>query len=568
MTLKLILKFMRQFFLSVILILSGLALFAQSEAVSPTYSFQIKKKIEPPILDFVPGSVMFKDADGNNAINANEACAIEFKLRNTGTGDGLNLRAKLTATGTATGISFAENGSIENLPKGNTKSYSVNLNAGMNTLNGEAEFKLEIEEPNGFNSEAVALVISTRKFAAPHVEVVDHIIFSTDGSSSLALRKPFTLQLLVQNTGQGPAQSVSYSLNHPENAYITGGDESGNLGTLAAGETRSLEFEMILNAKFVGTSLNMDLDLSESFNKYSQDWKGAFALNQALAQERLKVESNPENVQTFEVASLRSDVDKDIPAGLAPNKKKYALIIGNEDYTKYQPGLQSEVNVDYAANDAKVFAEYAEKTLGVPKENITLLIDATKGQMSQALAKQERLLEVEKGQAEVIFYYSGHGLPEESTNTPYLIPVDVSGMQPTNGIALMEVYQRLSKFPSKKAIVILDACFSGGARSKELVAMKSVRVSANVSSVPANLVVLASSSGTEASAVYKDKQHGYFTYFLLKALKESKGQIGLREMMDAAEQNVAREAARIGKVQTPNMLFGPDVESIQNSLKW
>lgn len=89
---------MRQFFLSVILILSGLALFAQSEAVSPTYSFQIKKKIEPPILDFVPGSVLFKDADGNNAINANEACAIEFKLRNTGTGDGLNLRAKLTAT--------------------------------------------------------------------------------------------------------------------------------------------------------------------------------------------------------------------------------------------------------------------------------------------------------------------------------------------------------------------------------------------------------------------------------------------------------------------------------------
>jgi hypothetical protein len=265
---------------------------------------------------------------------------------------------------------------------------------------------------------------------------------------------------------------------------------------------------------------------------------------------------------------LRSDVDKDIPTGLAPNDKRYALIIGNEDYSKYQSGLDKEVNVAYAANDARVFAEYAEKTLGIPKKNITLLIDATKGQMSQQLAQLKRLMEVEKGQADVVFYYSGHGLPEESSNTPYLIPVDVSGMQPTNGLALQDVYSTLAAFPAKKVTVILDACFSGGARQKELVAMKAVKVKANVENVPGNLVVLASSSGTEASAVYNEKQHGYFTYFLLKDLKETKGNTLLKPAMERVQQNVGREAGRIGKVQTPTFLLGPDAAEKWEVLKW
>jgi len=51
---------------------------AQSEGISPTYSFSIRKNVEPPIIDIVPGTLRFEDADGNNAINANETCAIVF----------------------------------------------------------------------------------------------------------------------------------------------------------------------------------------------------------------------------------------------------------------------------------------------------------------------------------------------------------------------------------------------------------------------------------------------------------------------------------------------------------
>lgn len=544
------------------------AMFSQTEAVSPTYTFSIKKKVEPPILDFVAGSLQFKDADGNNAINANEQCSIEFQLQNTGTGDGLNLKALVKVVGSISGITLATSTPLTVCGKGKSVSYSLPISSNMNTVDGKIEISIDIDEPNGFNPPIVNLEIDTKKFVAPEVAVVDHVVFSNNGSTVLELRKPFALQLLVQNTGQGAAKNVTVKLPVPENVFMQSGDEITSIGTLEPGETRSIEFEFILNAKFLGTSLNLNADVSESFGRFSSDWTHSFALNQALASERMVVKSKKEEDVNIQVASLRSDVDKDIPVGISMNKKKYALIIGNEDYSKYQTSLDKEVNVDFAANDARVFAEYCEKTLGYPKDNIMIVVDGTRGQMSQKLAQLVRFAEVENGQAELLFYYSGHGLPEEATNIPYLIPVDVSGAQPTNGISLTSVYDELSKYPTKKTTVILDACFSGGARNKELVAMKGVKVKAKVDAVPGNLVVLASSSGNEASAVYREKQHGYFTYFLLKNLQSNKGQGNLETIISEVSQNVAREAARVGKNQTPNVLPGAEIGEGWKILGW
>ncbi len=544
------------------------AMFSQTEAVSPTYTFSIKKKIEPPILDFVAGSLQFKDADGNNAINANEQCSIEFQLQNTGTGDGLNLKALVKMVGSISGITLANATPIAVCGKGKTMAYIIPIASNMNTVDGKIEISIDIEEPNGFNPPLVNLEIDTKKFVAPAVAVVDHVVFSNNGSTVLELRKPFALQLLVQNTGQGAAKNVTVKLPVPENVFMQSGDELTTIGNLESGETRSIEYEFILNAKFLGTSLNLKADISESIGRYATDWTHAFALNQALASERMVVTSKKEEDVNIQVASLRSDVDKDIPVGITMNKKKYALIIGNEDYSKYQTSLDKEVNVDFAANDARVFAEYCEKTLGYPKDNIMVVVDGTRGQMSQKLAQLVRFAEVENGQAELLFYYSGHGLPEEGTNIPYLIPVDVSGTQPTNGLALTYVYDELSKYPTVKTTVILDACFSGGARNKELVALKGVKVKAKVDAVPGNLVVLASSSGNEASAVYREKQHGYFTYFLLKNLQSNKGQGNLETIISEVSQNVAREAARVGKNQTPNVLPGAEIGEGWKILGW
>ena len=97
-------KSMAKFFIFTVLFLISSALFSQSNGISKAYSFDIRKKIEPPLLA-VEG-LKFIDEDGNKAINANENCKIEFKLINTGKGDALNIKALVNATGNIEGISF------------------------------------------------------------------------------------------------------------------------------------------------------------------------------------------------------------------------------------------------------------------------------------------------------------------------------------------------------------------------------------------------------------------------------------------------------------------------------
>jgi len=225
------------------------------------------------------------------------------------------------------------------------------------------------------------------------------------------------------------------------------------------------------------------------------------------------------------------------------------------------------VNVEFAKNDAQVFAEYCKNTLGIPEKQVKVLINATGSQMRQGLAWINNLAGIENGKAELIFYYSGHGLPDEVTKEPYLIPVDVSGTQIQYAVKLEEAFVALTAKPSKQVTVFLDACFSGGARNQSLIAMKSVKVKPNNLVDLNNIVVFASSSGDESSAVYKEKQHGYFTYFLLKKLQDSKGDVDYGTLSNYLMQNVSKETGLISKKQTPQVLVDPQMQDKWAGLK-
>ncbi|PIX32524.1 MAG: caspase, partial [Bacteroidetes bacterium CG_4_8_14_3_um_filter_31_14] len=149
---------------------------------------------------------------------------------------------------------------------------------------------------------------------------------------------------------------------------------------------------------------------------------------------------------------------------------------------------------------------------------------------NQGIAWLNNLAKVDNGNAELIFYYSGHGLPDEQTKESYLMPVDISGTNIAQAIKLTDVYNKLNENPAKKVSVFLDACFSGGARNQGLIAMKGVKINPEEVLITGNMVVFSSSSGDESSGVYREQQHGFFTYFLLKKLQESKGNISYKEL--------------------------------------
>ncbi len=261
--------------------------------------------------------------------------------------------------------------------------------------------------------------------------------------------------------------------------------------------------------------------------------------------------------------TILSDVDENIPSIQRTNPLRFALIIGNEDYGSFQPDLNSEVNVAFAVNDAKVFEEYAKSVLEVPEENIIYIINARTVEMNRAIEKMNLCAKNTNGKAELFFYYAGHGLPDEATKESYLIPVDVTSSDLKFAIKLKNLYGKLTEFPTQRVTVFIDACFSGGARNQGLVAARGVKVKPKEELLAGNLVVFTASSGEQSSLAYKNKQHGMFTYFLLKKLQETKGDLTYKDLSEYLISQVGLKSVMVNdKEQNPQVNVSPNIQNM------
>ncbi len=170
-------------------------------------------------------------------------------------------------------------------------------------------------------------------------------------------------------------------------------------------------------------------------------------------------------------------------------------------------------------------------------------------------------------ETELIFYYAGHGFPDEQSYTHYLIPVDVNATNLSSAIPLKEVYKKLGETGAKKITVILDACFSGGGRNQGLLAARGVRIKPKEEALLGNMVVFSASGGDQTALPYKDKQHGMFTYFFLKKLQETKGEVTFGEMDEYLRTQVGITSLRVnGKVQYPVTNASPQIGDYWKSL--
>ncbi|MFZ4708086.1 MAG: caspase family protein, partial [Bacteroidales bacterium] len=156
----------------------------------------------------------------------------------------------------------------------------------------------------------------------------------------------------------------------------------------------------------------------------------------------------------------------------------------------------------------------------------------------------------------------GHGYPDETTQTPYLIPVDVDATNLQSAIKLSEVYAKFGETGAKSITVFLDACFSGGGRNQGLLSARGVRIKPKNENIRGNMVVFAATSGVQVALPFKEQKHGMFTYFLLKNMQETKGQFTLGQLDDYLRQNVGLESLRTNsKSQDPEVQASPAVEN-------
>lgn len=243
-----------------------------------------------------------------------------------------------------------------------------------------------------------------------------------------------------------------------------------------------------------------------------------------------------------------SDVDMNLPVSKTPRDLTVALVIANENYSREAP-------VPFAANDGRTFVKYLNQTLGVPEKQIVHITDASINDMEYGLGRLKDLCEVYGGKASVIIYYAGHGIPDDATKNAYLLPVDGYASNLKTCIALNDIYARLAALPARSTAVFLDACFSGSQRSGEMMAnARGVKIKPKTSGVSGNMVVMSACTDDETAYPYNEKRHGLFTYFLLKKLKESKGNVTLGALFDYISTNVKQTSVLNDmKKQTPSV---------------
>lgn len=258
----------------------------------------------------------------------------------------------------------------------------------------------------------------------------------------------------------------------------------------------------------------------------------------------------------------KSDVDVDIPQRKATNSNTFAVIIANETY-------QSEAPVEYAVNDGVIFAEYCNKVLGLPKENIQIKKNATLNNMRSAISWLSKVTEAYRGEASVIFYYAGHGVPDEATKQACLLPIDGESTNIVTAYGLGDLYRTLGEFNVRNVAVFLDACFSGSQRGDKMLASARATVIKPRECEPSGkMVVFSATHGEQTAFPYKEKAHGMFTYYLLKKLKETKGDVTLGELSRYVSGEVEKRSAVVNKKsQTPTVIAAPAMLEGWSTLK-
>ncbi len=237
-----------------------------------------------------------------------------------------------------------------------------------------------------------------------------------------------------------------------------------------------------------------------------------------------------------------------------------AIIIGIEDY-------KNTFSAPFAKNDALAFYDFANFSLGVPKENIKLLTNDNAGRTStlKTLAKWLPKM-VKEDVTNIYIFYSGHGLASDDGEELYLLPSDGDPELLEDSTLLRnQIFDRISKLNPRSVTVFLDTCYSGATRADEfLVAAKPIFIEAQEQDIPANFTVFSASAGKETAKVLEEVEHGLFSYYMMKGLEgeadaNSDNQITNRELIAFINKNVSKQAN-----QTPQLNGNPD----QVLVKW
>jgi hypothetical protein len=522
--------------------LCALPIMAQRKASTQPMQFDMDASRLPANINLIPGTLEFSDPNNDRTIGANEQCVIRFQVSNTGLGDGAGCIARISADGNTKGLSFAD----VSLPviKHDEKMWvEFPIVSDRYTEDGIAHFKMEVYEPHGLGTGEIFLDVPTYHFVSPMIKVTDYRILGD--KTTLQRKEKFTLQILVKNVDYGTANDVGVKISIPNGITLLGDNNALKIDQLQPNEESIIEYDLIA-AVNAPEKLDFLVSLSERYHLYAEDRQITLRLDDKLTSYADKIVSTRPDV-VISGGSLTSDVDKGIPTSNIKSENTFVLIIANEHYQRVD-------GVPYALNDGNIFREYCVKTLGIDKLNIRYYQDATLNNINEGINWLYGITNAYRAEKpQIIVYYAGHGIPDESSKSAYLLPVDGSGADVSTGYKVDELYSKLGRTSASQITIFMDACFSGSKREDGMIAAaRGVALKAKSGVPQGNMVVFSAAQGDETAYPNPEQQHGLFTYYLLKKLQETSGDISLKDLGDYIIRLVSQQSLRVNsKSQTP-----------------
>ncbi len=152
---------------------------------------------------------------------------------------------------------------------------------------------------------------------------------------------------------------------------------------------------------------------------------------------------------------LEEDARSAAPMAVAPPKlpgfnsgNYYALVIGNQRYTKMQPLETPEA-------DVKDLVPVLRDNYGF---KVTLLLNATRYQILTEMNNMRAKL-TEKDN--LLIYYAGHGELDRVNGLANWLPIDAEPDSNANWISSSSLTEMLNAMAAKHILVVADSCYSG-----------------------------------------------------------------------------------------------------------
>ncbi|MBI4000349.1 MAG: hypothetical protein HY348_01005, partial [Nitrospira defluvii] len=263
------------------------------------------------------------------------------------------------------------------------------------------------------------------------------IIRDDNQNHVLEQQEAFSVEFEVKNEGAGVAQAVEIDLSG--HAAIVGGLKTPvSLGVLQPGEVRRVAVEGKVGAVSNVEQAELICALRASSNVELPSSKKFF------------VAIRPDRSDAVEVVSV--DVDQ-LPKmnGKSAQSHAVGIAIGVGAFRDSAMPVMK-----FAAHDAGVMGGYFKRVLGIPSQQVKVVID-NKGLKDDLIEVFEQWLPKQStSQQTAYIYFSGRAVVDQETGAVSLLPYDGSVTAASRVFSLARLQRALARAPLKQAVLMLD----------------------------------------------------------------------------------------------------------------